>query len=142
MAKIGYEVEGMMKGEGIKTYFCDAKEFSSDLEKVYEDLYKHGVDMIYICDHHNELDLRFVAAMFEGTPLAVTVELTELKAPVPPSIKIFWNVSQASYAQSRTMMFLRKYDQIKIEHEKHVLAFVAGNAVTTYPKDFEEDIEL
>lgn len=143
MAKVGYEVEGMLKGEGVLTYFCSAKEYieANPIELLYK-LFSNGVDMIYISDHHNELDLHHLAESFEGSGVAVTVELTELTEIAPEGVSIFWNVSQASYAQSRTIHFLRFEDQIKIENEKNVLSFVAGNAVITRPSDFDGDIEV
>ncbi|USV40852.1 hypothetical protein [Xanthomonas phage BUDD] len=143
MAKIGIEVEGMLRGENVRTYFCSAREYvnTPSVEMLYT-LFANNIDMIYISDHHNELNLEHLAAVFEDSGIGVTVELTELTAMAPAGVEIFWNVSQASYAQSRTLHFLRPHDQIKIENEKHVLAFVAGNAVITYPEDFNGDIEV
>lgn len=143
MAKIGIEVEGMLRGENVRTYFCSAREYvESDILNLIYNLYANNIEMIYISDHHNELDLHHLAGVFEDSGIGVTVELTELTSVPPEGVEIFWNVSQASYAQSRTLHFLRPKDQIKIENEKHVLAFVVGNAVITYPEDFNGDIEV
>ncbi len=143
MAKIGIEVEGMMQGEDVRTFFCSTEEYIRyDIDKLMEFLDEREVEMIYISDHHNELDLNNLGEVFEDSGFAVTVELTELTEEPPANVAVFWNVSQASYAQSRTIHFLRAADQIKIENEKTVLSFVARNAVITLPQDFDGDREV
>lgn len=141
MAKLGIEVEGILRGQNVKTYFCSAEEYIEN-EEILEELFDYGVEMIYISDHHNELDLDALSLHFEGTGIAVTVELTELNDYPPPGVQIFWNVAQASYAQARTIKFLRHGDQIKIEHEKTVVSFETSQAIVTSPEDFEGDVEV
>ena len=141
MAKIGLEVEGKYAGKKLLTYFCSADEFFHT-EDIFGKLFDHGVDHIYISDHQNELDLYELAQMFYSTDIIVTVELTQLNELPPEGIEIYWNASQASYAQARTVKFLRPMDQVKIEHEKCVFSWVVAQAVITLPEDFEGDITV
>ncbi len=141
MAKIGYEVEGKYANQGILTYFCSAEEYLSN-EYLHRDLYENRVDMIYISDHLNILDLQSIADTFNGSGIKVTVELTQLDDVPPVGVEIFWNASQASYAQAKTILPLRNIAQIKVEHNKHVMAWTVGNSVLTLPVDFEGDIEV
>lgn len=143
MAKIGIEVEGKYVDTDLKTLFCSAEEWMCDLHKMAQLANAHEVEHIYISDHHNELDLYELSSVIEYLgDVLVTVELTELNELPPENIEIFWNVSQASYAQSRTMLFLRPSDQIKVEHEKHVLSWLVGKGTFTLPEDFEGDITV
>jgi hypothetical protein len=141
MAKIGLEVEGKYAGLGLLTYFCSAEEFFHT-EDIFGKLFDYGVDHIYISDHFNEVDLYELAQMFYSTDIIVTVELTQLDELPPEGIEIYWNASQASYAQARTVKFLRPMDQIKIENEKTVFSWIIGNADITLPEDFEGDREV
>jgi hypothetical protein len=141
MAKIGLEVEGKYAGLGLLTFFCSAEEFFH-MEDIFGKLQDYGVDQIYISDHLNEIDLYELGEMFDGVDVIVTVELTQLNALPPENVEIYWNASQASYAQARTIKFLRPMDQIKIENEKTVFSWIIGNADITLPEDFEGDREV
>lgn len=141
MAKIGIEVEGKYAEDNLRTYFCSAEEYLND-DYALDKIINAGVEHVYISDHLNQLDLETLAYDFEGVPLIVTVELTQLTALPPARIEIFWNATQASYAQGHTINFLRPHDQVKVENEKTVFSWVVGHAVVTLPEDFEGDVEV
>lgn len=141
MAKFGIEVEGKLKGSDVRTLFLSAEEYINH-ESVFDDLADYECDMIYISDHLNQLCLHDLAEVFDGTGYIVTVELTQLTEDPPDQIQIFWNVSQASYAQASTIKYLRHRDQIKIENDLTVFSFLAGDAIVTLPQEFSGDIEV
>lgn len=141
MAKIGFEVEGKYKGKNLLTYFCSAEEYLADA-KLFRKVFDYGVDHVYICDHLNELDLGNVEQVFYSTGVKVTVELTQLNEIAPAGVEIMWNASQASYLQSRTIQYLRPFDQIKVENELYVMCWEVHTATFTLPEDFNGDREV
>lgn len=144
MRKVGFEIEGRDRGQGVFTMFCDPQTYLDLVEwnELFPLLRKHNCVHINIYDVHNDLDLIEVSRYFWESDIKVTVEVSELKAVAPNNVEIFWNVSRSSYEQSRTLHFLRPRDQIKIENELTVLSWERGNAYVTEPIEFEGDVEV
>jgi len=141
MAKLGLEVEGKYAAFNLKTLFMSAEEYM-EAEDILDIVNEQDVEQLYISDHLNLLDLNDIGRRFADSDVLVTVELTQLDEVPPEGIEIYWNASQASYAQAKTIRYLRSEDQVKVECAKHVMSWVVGEAVLTFPEDFDGDVEL
>lgn len=142
MAKIGYEIEGRLRGFKVKTLFIDATELKTSITADW--LRKHKVNHVYISDHENIIDLNTncVITSLIVSGIIVTAEVTEIKTRVRDGVYIFWHAGRATYEQMTTLKHLRAVDQIKLEHERFVMAWSVEHATVTHPDEFEYDVTV
>lgn len=126
--KYGKEVEGRFCG--LNTLFCTADEF------IHTDVTAHitfEIQQIYISDHSNKLDLTSSILKSISNCVIVTVELTELTAPVPKHINVLLTLPWDSF------QYLNPNDQIKFSKDNHVFACTKRQMVETFPEEFNDD---
>jgi hypothetical protein len=135
--KIGYEVEGRLKG--VRSLFLDV----SELDKFYEHFVRcnciktvHEVCQIYVSDHSNTLDLFSIKLLNLSKEFLLTVEVTELKVDPPRYINTMLCIDSPSF------WFLRSIDQIKISKDLRVFSTTVENMSITNPEEFKNDTEV
>lgn len=139
--KIGREVEGRLKG--IKTLFLDAEHIEK--ARTFLDQGDNAVlQHLYISDQSNTLDYHTVSDIFPEH--LVTMDITEVlyDSPIdlPENVVLMLRVKGGTQEIFENVERMRTTDMIKIEHQRKVYCFTVGNAVVTFPREFEQDIEI